>query len=98
MAWGNRSATALVLGLPHIEVLISHTANDILTSLTGVYSDRYGIPVANTFPEILVLEPHASGRRQPTKWAAYGVALECWFFHRPRSRTRNGAIGTAYTA
>jgi hypothetical protein len=30
-------------------VLISHTANDILTSLTGVYSDRHGIPVANSY-------------------------------------------------
>src|SRR5713226_9289237 len=30
-------------------VLISHTANGIVTSLTGVYSDRHGIPVANSF-------------------------------------------------
>jgi hypothetical protein len=33
----------------HHDVLISHTANDILTSLTGVYSDRHGIPVANSY-------------------------------------------------
>lgn len=33
----------------HHVVLISHTANDILTSLTGVYSDRHGIPVANSY-------------------------------------------------
>jgi hypothetical protein len=33
----------------HHAVLISHTANDILTSLTGVYSDRHGIPVANSY-------------------------------------------------
>src|SRR6202030_1168803 len=26
--------------------LISHTADDIITSLTGVYGDRQGIPVA----------------------------------------------------
>ena len=29
-------------------VLISHTANDILTTQTGVYSDRHGIPVSNS--------------------------------------------------
>jgi hypothetical protein len=29
--------------------LISHTANDILTTLTGVYPDRHGVPVANSF-------------------------------------------------
>src|SRR6266496_5650298 len=30
-------------------VLISHTATDILTSLTGVYGDRHGVPVSNSF-------------------------------------------------
>jgi hypothetical protein len=30
-------------------VLISHTANDILTTEIGVYSDRHGIAVANSF-------------------------------------------------
>src|SRR4030088_2973418 len=29
--------------------LISHTATDILTNLTGVYGDRMGVPVSNTF-------------------------------------------------
>lgn len=29
--------------------LISHTANDILTSLTGVYGDQHGVPIANSF-------------------------------------------------
>src|SRR5215475_1585187 len=29
--------------------LISHTATDILTALTGVYGDRMGIPVANSY-------------------------------------------------
>jgi hypothetical protein len=29
--------------------LISHTANDILTTLTGVYPDNHGVPVANSF-------------------------------------------------
>ena len=31
-------------------VLISHTANDILTTETGLYSDDHGIFVANSFP------------------------------------------------
>jgi len=34
----------------HHTPLISHTANDILTSLTGVYPDRHGIAVANNYP------------------------------------------------
>ncbi len=29
--------------------LIAHTATDILTALTGVYGDRMGVPVANSF-------------------------------------------------
>src|SRR5262244_590298 len=33
----------------HFTPLISHTANDILTSLTGVYPDRHGVPVANSY-------------------------------------------------
>lgn len=33
----------------HHTPLISHTADDIITSLTGVYGDRHGIPVANSF-------------------------------------------------
>ena len=33
----------------HHTPLISHTANDILTSLTGVYPDQHGVPVANSF-------------------------------------------------
>jgi hypothetical protein len=33
----------------HHTPLISHTADDILTSLTGVYPDRHGQPVANSF-------------------------------------------------
>jgi hypothetical protein len=38
-----------VLDPNHHAVLISHTADDILTSLTGVYRDRHGIPVANNY-------------------------------------------------
>jgi hypothetical protein len=33
----------------HHTPLISHTADDILTALTGVYGDRHGQPVANSF-------------------------------------------------
>lgn len=29
--------------------LIAHTATDILTTLTGVYPDRHGVPVSNSF-------------------------------------------------
>jgi hypothetical protein len=38
-----------VLSSNHHTPLISHTANDILTSLTGVYGDRHGVPIANSF-------------------------------------------------
>ena len=38
-----------VLSSNHHTPLISHTATDILTSLTGVYGDRHGVPVANSF-------------------------------------------------
>jgi hypothetical protein len=33
----------------HHTPLISHTADDIITSLTGVYGERHGQPVANSF-------------------------------------------------
>ena len=33
----------------HFTPLISHTADDILTGLTGVYGDRHGSPVSNSF-------------------------------------------------
>ncbi len=38
-----------VLVTNHHTPLISHTATDILTSLTGVYGDRHGVPVSNSF-------------------------------------------------
>jgi hypothetical protein len=38
-----------VLLTDHHTPLISHTADDILTSLTGVYGDRHGVPIANSF-------------------------------------------------
>src|SRR5438128_1049567 len=31
----------------HFTPLISHTAVDILTSLTGVYGDKFGVPIGN---------------------------------------------------
>ena len=37
------------LDTKHHPPLISHTADDELTYLTGVYGDRHGIPVANSF-------------------------------------------------
>src|SRR5437870_11439838 len=33
----------------HHTPLISHTATDILTAFTGVYGDRHGVPVSNSF-------------------------------------------------
>src|ERR1700704_4459627 len=33
----------------HHTPLISHTATDILTSLTGTYGDRMGLPVSNSY-------------------------------------------------
>jgi hypothetical protein len=33
----------------HHTPLIAHTATDILTSLTGVYGDNLGVPIANSF-------------------------------------------------
>jgi hypothetical protein len=38
-----------VLLTNHHTPLISHTATDILTTLTGVYGDQHGVPVANSF-------------------------------------------------
>ena len=38
-----------VLLTHHYTPLISHTATDILTSFTGVYGDRMGVPVSNSF-------------------------------------------------
>ncbi|GAC1508173.1 MAG: hypothetical protein NVS2B16_04570 [Chloroflexota bacterium] len=33
----------------HHTPLIAHTATDILTSLTGLYGDRHGVPISNSF-------------------------------------------------
>ena len=37
------------LGTNHHTPLISHTATDILTALTGLYGDRMGVPIANSY-------------------------------------------------
>ncbi|MBV9605724.1 MAG: hypothetical protein JO027_11470 [Solirubrobacterales bacterium] len=33
----------------HHDPLISHTADDLVTSITGVYGDRHGMPIANEY-------------------------------------------------
>src|SRR5215469_8837329 len=33
----------------HHTPLIAHTADDVLTSLTGVYGDQHGVPIANSY-------------------------------------------------
>lgn len=33
----------------HHTPLIAHMATDILTTLTGVYGDRHGVPVSNSY-------------------------------------------------
>ncbi|HKF38757.1 MAG TPA: hypothetical protein VKB35_17820, partial [Ktedonobacteraceae bacterium] len=33
----------------HHTPLIAHTADDVLTSLTGVYGDQHGMPIANSY-------------------------------------------------
>src|SRR5205085_1800334 len=38
-----------VLLSKHHTPLIAHTATDILTSFTGVYGDRMGVPISNSF-------------------------------------------------
>ncbi len=33
----------------HHTPLIAHTADDVITSITGVYGDQHGVPIANTY-------------------------------------------------
>ena len=47
--------------------LIAHTATDILTSLTGVYGDRMGVPISNSFRYYL-----------PNKKTSVGVSFAYW--------------------
>jgi hypothetical protein len=51
----------------HHTPLISHTATDILTTLTGVYGDRHGVPVSNSFRYFL-----------PTGTSNTGVSFAYW--------------------
>ena len=46
-------------------VLISHTANDILTTQTGLYSDNDGIAVANSFGVFGAAVPWPPSRHAP---------------------------------
>jgi hypothetical protein len=48
----------------HHTPLIAHTANDILTSLTGVYGDRHGQPIANSYRYYLPNANHDHSGRQ----------------------------------
>jgi hypothetical protein len=45
----------------HHTPLISHTADDILTSLTGVYGERHGQPVSNSFNYFNPADPGGLG-------------------------------------
>src|ERR1051326_7228134 len=38
-----------VLLTDHHTPLIAHTADDVLTSISGVYGDQHGVPIANTY-------------------------------------------------
>src|SRR5215469_2852490 len=38
-----------VLLTDHHTPLIAHTADDVLTSITGLYGDQHGVPIANTY-------------------------------------------------
>ncbi len=51
----------------HQTPLISHTATDILSSLTGVYGDQMGVPISNSFRYYL-----------PTNKTSLGVAFAYW--------------------
>jgi hypothetical protein len=51
-------------------VLISHTANDILTTQTGLYSDDTGIFIANSFG---VFDPFRRLRHHLREWTAPSI-------------------------
>ncbi len=51
----------------HHTPLISHTATDILTSFTGVYGDKMGVPVANSYRYFT-----------PTGSSSVGVSFAYW--------------------
>lgn len=54
----------------HYTPLISHTANDIITSLTGLYPDRHGAPIANSFGY------YPAG--DPTRTASFTSTFKYW--------------------
>jgi hypothetical protein len=56
-----------VLLTNHHTPLISHTATDILTSFTGVYGDKMGVPVSNSFRYFT-----------PTGSTSLGVSFAYW--------------------
>lgn len=58
----------------HYTPLKSHTADDIVTSLTGVYGDRHGDPIANNFSWFL--QPPSS--ETPTDFDGFGSAFTYW--------------------
>jgi hypothetical protein len=66
-----------VLLTNHHTPLISHTATDILTSLTGVYGDRHGVPVGNSYryfnPDGTLFHPFKTSTR-PNQ----GVSFAYW--------------------
>src|SRR5712671_2213297 len=51
----------------HHTPLIAHTATDILTSFTGVYGDRHGVPISNSFRYF-----------NPTGTSNLGVSFAYW--------------------
>src|SRR5690242_7467984 len=49
----------------HHTPLISHTAVDIVTSLTGVYGDKFGVPIGNSFGLFHTASSQATTSRAP---------------------------------
>jgi hypothetical protein len=58
-----------VLPSNHHTPLISHAADEIITALTGVYGDRQGIPVANSFG--LYNPPNRTNSANFPSWFTY---------------------------
>ena len=55
----------------HHTPLISHTADDIVTSLTGVYPERYGLAVSNSY---IYFTPNSSDGLG----SSFTTAFTCW--------------------
>lgn len=58
----------------HYTPLKSHTADDIITSLTGVYGDRHGGPIANSFGWFL----QPASNETPTDFDGFGSTFTYW--------------------